>query len=117
MVIPLALLIGCQEPNPVFTNIVGITKDTLTMEGIDSIIVILRDIDPVDRVNWRLRKDTTENEGWFRFDSVCYGDENSVTYIIIGVDSSDNKKYQTRQYNVTVSGPIDTVPTIWLVRK
>lgn len=115
------LIFGCHEAKPVYTNIVGTAKDTASMAGVNSVIVILRDLEPTDRVNWRIRRDTTEDgdsgPGWFEFDDVCYGDENYMTYVIIGVDTSDNPQYKTRQYEVTVKGPLDTVPTVWLVKK
>ncbi|HIE05781.1 MAG TPA: hypothetical protein EYP58_03165 [bacterium (Candidatus Stahlbacteria)] len=115
------LIFGCNEPKPIFTDIIGQTKDTTSLNGVNSIIVILRDLNPDDRISWRIRRDTTEDldgdPGWYEFDDVCYGDETYITYVILGVDSSDNENYESRQYNVTVSGPVDTVPPIWLVRK
>lgn len=114
------VILGCNEPNPVFTKIIGQTKDTTSQQGVNSVIVILRDLNPDDRINWRIRRDTTQDRdsipGWYEFDEVCYGDETYMTYIIIGVDSSDNANYETRQYSVTVTGPVDTMPTIWLVK-
>ena len=114
------LILGCPQANPVFTNIVGHVKDSTSLEGIDGIVVVVRDLDPDDRLNWRIRRDTTESvsgdPGWYAMDRVCFGDEESVTWIIVGADSSDNPGYKTRALSVTVTGPVDTIRTLWLIR-
>ena len=115
------MFITCQENQPLLSRLVGYAKDTLTMEGTNGIIVILRDLDPVDRQDWRLRRDTTVTQdgvnGFFEFDSVCYGDQDFATYIIYGIDSTENAGYQTRQYHFTPAGLVDTAPSIWLVKR